>query len=101
MTSRESSTIQLKHPDRTKSAPRISTEKYETVRETLLQAIPKDKAGIPFMQLSKEVESRLSKEVLKALGSVGWYTTVKLDLEARKLIERVLGSQPQRVRRVK
>jgi hypothetical protein len=35
-------------------------------------------------------------------GSVGWYyTTVKLDLEARKLIERIPGSKPQIIRLVK
>ncbi|MCZ7544494.1 MAG: hypothetical protein M5R40_13685 [Anaerolineae bacterium] len=33
-------------------------------------------------------------------GSVGWHvTTVKLDLEARGLIERVPQSRPQRLRR--
>jgi Family of unknown function (DUF6958) len=38
---------------------------------------------------------------LATLGSVGWYTTsVNLDLEARGLIERVPGAQPQRLRRV-
>lgn len=31
-------------------------------------------------------------------GSVGWYvTTIKLDLEARRLIERVPGKSPQRL----
>jgi len=34
-------------------------------------------------------------------GSVGWYyATVKLDLEARKLIERIPGSKPQIIRLV-
>jgi len=32
-------------------------------------------------------------------GSVSWYfTTVKLDLEARGILERVPGERPQRIR---
>ena len=41
-------------------------------------------------------------ETMLTLSSVGWYaTTVKLDLEARGLIERVPDARPQRLRRVK
>lgn len=35
-------------------------------------------------------------------GSIGWYyTTIKLDLEARREIERIPGSKPQLIRMVK
>ncbi|HYN89576.1 MAG TPA: hypothetical protein VER55_13660 [Ardenticatenaceae bacterium] len=92
---------QLRHPDSQKEAPRISTEKYEAVRAAILEAVPHDEEGIPFKDLDTRVASLLPQDALEALGSVGWYTTsVKLDLEARGLIERVPGARPQRLRRV-
>ena len=52
-----------------------------------------------FMNLSRAVE----KEVRgKFEGSVIWYvTTVKLDLEARGTVKRVLNSRPQLVKLAK
>ncbi len=92
--------VQLQHPDPSKDAPRIDQAKYDAVRTALLQAIPADAEGVPFTGLAEEVAKLLPADSLAALGSVGWYTTaVKLDLEARGLIERVPGVQPQRVRR--
>ena len=48
---------------------------------------------------SEEVDwPRLHKRVKKFYGSIAWYAeTVKLDLEARKLIERT-SSKPQKYR---
>jgi hypothetical protein len=92
--------VQLLHPDPSKDAPRIDQAKYDAVRAALLQAIPADAEGVPFDELAEQVTTLLPPESLAALGSVSWYTTaVKLDLEARGLIERVPGVQPQRVRR--
>ncbi len=55
-----------------------------------------------FADLPDLVGKRLSKAQRCGFGSIGWYTTtVKLDLEARGLIERIEGSKPQRLRRVK
>jgi hypothetical protein len=93
------SKIQLKHPDPAKSAPRISAEKYEAVKSAVLRAVAQNENGILFKDLPSRVSELLSTGQLENLGSVGWYTTtVKLDLEARGLIERVPGSSPQRLR---
>ena len=91
--------IQLKHPDATKVAPRISTAKYDAVRAAILEVIDGDQVSVPFVGLADKVATLLAPAVLKGLGSVGWYTTaVKLHLEANGEIERVLGAQ--RLRRV-
>lgn len=91
--------IQLKHPDPAKSAPRISSKKYEPVKSAIMRAVGEQEEGILFRDLPGRVGELLSASELENLGSVGWYTTtVKLDLEARGLIERVPGSNPQRLR---
>jgi len=80
---------------------RLSKAKYEAVRRALLEAIPKDGEGVPFRELAGHVQRSVPEEMLPAKGSASWLaTTVKLDLEARGVIERVAGSKPQRVRRV-
>lgn len=89
------------HPDPEKQGTRIDKWKYDAVRRAILDAIPADEEGVEFRRLPSLVEERLSPEELINLGSVGWYTTtVKLDLEARKEIERIPGSSPQRLRRL-
>ena len=74
--------------------------KYEVMKAALLTVVPADDAGFPFQDLADAVRPHLPTELF-ANASVSWYVvTVKLDLEARGLIERVPGSRPQRVRRV-
>jgi len=81
---------------------RIDKAKYEAFRKAILAIVPKNKTGILFKDMPKLVAQKISKEMLPAKGSASWYTTVvKLDLEARKLIERIPGATPQRVRRLK
>lgn len=93
--------IQLKHPDSTKVAPRISVTKYAAVRAAILEVVDEDQVGVSFVGLADKVAALLAPPVLQELGSVGWYTTaVKLHLEANGEIERVPGARPQRLRRV-
>lgn len=82
-----------------KQGARLSAERYEAMRKALLQAIPRRKEGIAFRDLPKAVAPLLPEEVF-AGASISWYvTTVKLDLEARGLIERIPDMHPQRLRR--
>ena len=91
--------LQLMPPDPDKEAPRIEPWKYELVKTIILCVVPQDEGGSAFKTLSDQVADQLSPEALENLGSVGWYTTtVKLDLEAPGLIERVTGSKPQLLR---
>jgi hypothetical protein len=84
--------IQTLHPDEGKVGVNIERHKYESVRDAILAAIA-ERGQVPFKKLAGEVTARLPQGFD---GSVGWYTTtVKLDLEARGLIERLPGKSPQ------
>jgi hypothetical protein len=79
--------ISLENPNTGKKGLRIRKLYYEHVRAAIMHAI--DEAGeLRFSQLAGEVEARTPPE-LWADASVGWYaTSVKLDLEAKGLIEK-------------
>jgi hypothetical protein len=69
------------------------------VRKAILQTIGADPQGIYFKDLPERVWEQLTDKEKNEIGSVSWYTiTVKLDLEARGLIERIPGVKPQRLR---
>ncbi len=94
-------TLNVNYP-KGKGGTRVSVEKYEVVRKAILKAVPRTRTGVAFRDLPEAVEKNLSRIDRGRIGSVGWYaTTVKLDLEARGLIERVPDARPQRLRRVK
>lgn len=80
-----------------KQGVNIDREKYEQMRDEILAAL-KAEPEQTFSGLNEVVGARLDG---RFDGSIGWYyTTVKLDLEARGIIERVPKSSPQRLRLV-
>ena len=86
--------IQTLHPDPSKQGVRIEKDKYDTMRETILSNL-KQLGAVTFTELSTVVDHQLSGCFD---GSVMWYfTTVKLDLEARGELRRVPKSKPQLV----
>jgi hypothetical protein len=90
--------ILTKHPERGKKGVNISQAKYKLIRETILDIL-REEGEVGFWELTKIVEKRLMN---RFDGSVSWYvTTVKLDLEARDLIERVPDLSPQHLRLMK
>ena len=92
-------TVQLLHP--TKSAPRIDLQRYELIRATIQEALTIADNGLTYTELVDHIRSLIPQEILKILGSLEWYTvSVKLDLEARGLIERIPQTRPERVRLV-
>jgi hypothetical protein len=89
--------IRTLHPEPGKSGVNISRRKYDVIRAAILESV-RAHGEIPFKDLAQDVRGRI--EGLFD-GSISWYvTTVKLDLEARRLIERVPKSRPQRLRPV-
>lgn len=93
--------VQLRHPEPGRRAPRIDSAMYEAVRAAILAALPREGEGLAFSRLAAEVERRTPPQLWKE-RSIGWFTTaVKLDLEARNLVERIPGAGPQRLRRVR
>ncbi len=77
--------IQTLHTDPRKTNKRIDRDKYELVKTAILSAL-KNKT-LDHTELQNAVESILDP---KFEGSVAWYNeTVKLDLEARGIVERI------------
>lgn len=85
-----------------KQPTRIDRWKYDLIRKAILDSIPEGDIEVPFNNLAAMIAKRLSSEETARLGSVSWYTTtVKLDMEVKGEIERIPGSDPQRLRRTK
>ena len=84
--------ILTKHP-LGKKRVNISKEKYETMRKAILSTLRNKELTHTelFDRLNKSLKGKFS-------GSISWYAeTVKLDLEARKIVERT-SSKPQKYR---
>ena len=76
-----------------KGGRNISKQKYEALREAILSALRSRELTHTelFNQLNKRLKSKFA-------GNISWYgETVKLDLEARKIIQRT-SSKPQKYR---
>ena len=82
--------ILTKHPQG-KTGRNISKKSYDTLKTAILAALGKKELTHTelFEQLNKNLKGKFD-------GNISWYgETVKLDLEARKIIERI-ASKPQR-----
>ena len=82
--------ILTKHPQG-KTGRNISKKSYDTLKSAILAALRKKELTHTelFEQLNKNLKGKFD-------GNISWYgETVKLDLEARKIIERT-NSKPQR-----
>jgi hypothetical protein len=87
--------ILTKHPQG-KTGRNINKITYETLKTTILAALRKKELTHTelFELLNKNLKGKID-------GNISWFgETVKLDLEARKIIERT-GSKPQRYRVLK
>ena len=84
--------ILTKHP-LGKTGRNINKQSYETFKEAILSALRNNELTHTelFNQLNKSLKRKFS-------GNISWYgETVKLDLEARKIIERT-STKPQKYR---
>jgi hypothetical protein len=85
--------IQTLHPDPLKTNKRIDQDKYDTIRASLLSVL--EGKELTHLELMEAIYQDV-KDHFK--GGVQWYgETVKLDLEARKVIERT-GKNPEKYR---
>jgi hypothetical protein len=88
--------IQTLHPIHGKTNKCISLKKYHTIREHLLDILAKE--TYTHTELMEALYNRV-KDTFE--GGVQWYgETVKLDLEARQIIERT-NTKPEKYRLVK
>ena len=82
--------ILTKHPQGKKGV-NISKEKYDVIKHKIIESLKKEE--LTYTMLTKSVEKKLTKQFE---GSIGWYVeSVKLDLEARNIIERIPNTKPE------
>jgi hypothetical protein len=82
--------ILTKHP-LGKSGKNIDRKKYDTLKKAILLALRKQDLTHTelFSRLNKSLKGRFP-------GNINWYgETVKLDLEAKKIIERTTSKPPK------
>ncbi len=92
--------VMTRHPEG-KQGVNIARDKYDEMKRAILKVLGRSRTGMPFTQMSKEVAEHLPSAVYPPTASVAWYcVSVKLDLEARGIIERVPRTSPQCLRRV-
>lgn len=87
--------ILTKHPQG-KTGRNISKQSYETLKNAILTALRKKELTHTelFDQLNKNLKGKFD-------GNISWYgETVKLDLEARKIIQRT-DAKPQKYQALK
>ena len=85
--------MQTLHPQPGKINKRISLDKYNTIKENILAILAKKE--LTHTELMENLYSNV-KDTFE--GGVQWYgETVKLDLEARKIIERTT-TKPEKYR---
>ncbi len=83
--------ILTKHPAK-KHGVNISKKKYDLIRKAIIQSL-RAKGELTFTDLAKAVKGKLKGGFE---GSIPWYVeSVKLDLEARKVVERIPKTKPQ------
>tara|TARA_R110002074_G_scaffold133619_1_gene277311 strand:+ start:121 stop:411 length:291 start_codon:yes stop_codon:yes gene_type:complete len=82
------------HPEGKKGV-NILVSKYTIMKEFILKTLS-EREKISYKELNKLANASL-KDSFE--GSVAWYlVSVKLDLEARKIIERIPGTSPHLLR---
>ncbi|MBK8517989.1 MAG: hypothetical protein IPL55_17410 [Saprospiraceae bacterium] len=83
--------IQTLHPNPDKTNKRISLKKYNIIRGNILKIL--ENAELTHTELMEQLYERV-KDTFE--GGIQWYgETVKLDLEARKIIQRT-ANKPEK-----
>lgn len=82
------------HPEG-KSGVNISLTRYHLIKDYILDTL-KQEGELSY----KDLNARAKKDLSSSFdGKIGWYlVTIKLDLEARNIIERIKGKGPHRIR---
>lgn len=80
------------HPEG-KNGVNIDRSKYDAIKDAIVKILT-EHPGTTFSELTESID----RQMPDFQGSIPWYvTSVKLDLEARGIIERIPKSSPQRL----
>jgi len=90
----EENRIMTLHPQGKKGV-NILQRRYDFIKDFILEVLKKE-GQISYQELDKRADKALKNTFD---GKVGWYVvSVKLDLEARDIIERVPKTSPHQIR---
>lgn len=91
--------IQLLHPAG-KHAVRMDKDKYDEISNAILLCLKK--GALTHKEMLEGINSDFKKNKIKFEGSVEWYMeSVKLDLEAKKKVERIKENSKLKFRLVR
>jgi hypothetical protein len=81
-----------------KQGVNISKQKYDTMKNAIIETLAEFNE-LTFSELTSKIHQKLAG---KFDGSINWYVvTVKLDLEARGILERIPQTTPHQIRLAK
>lgn len=60
--------FQLRHPEASKAAPRISQSKYDLVKAAIVEVVEEDGLGVPFAELADRVAATLPRRISRRLA---------------------------------
>lgn len=84
----------VNHPGKT---TRVDPDKYEAMKQALLQALPSTPPGLTIEALRETVLATLPEALFPQGATAGWWMKgVQLDLEAKGIIARA-GGKPLRL----
>jgi hypothetical protein len=87
--------IQLKHPAG-KHAVTMAKDKYEPMAEAIIKSLQQH-GEVTHTEMTHAVTGYFKKNKIKFEGAVEWYMeSVKLDLEAKKIIQRISDKPSQK-----
>jgi RNA:NAD 2'-phosphotransferase (TPT1/KptA family) len=87
--------IQLKHPAG-KKAINMDKEKYDLMKKAVLSCLKKE-GDSTHKEMLKAITENFKKNKTKFVGSVEWHMEwLKLDLEAREEIKRIVDTTPNK-----
>ena len=80
---------------------RVNPERYAAMSDALLKVLPSDGPGLTWPEIADAVASHVPDGLFPELKTVRWYSIcVRLDLEAKGLVERLQEKKRLHFRRV-
>ncbi len=87
--------MQLRHRNPQAGRPYVRSDKYQLVSQAVLELLPASGSGLTSEALVTALAQRLPLSLFPTFASIRWFlTAVRIDLEARGLIQRVGRRKP-------
>lgn len=88
-TKTERKMVEVRTPNKPGSVARVDAIKYEAMRKTLMQVLPRTAPGLTQQEMWDAVARAAPKKFFPTRGKAGWWMKgVQLDLETKKVVVR-------------